>query len=180
MLGRYLADTYLQSAPRCHIAAFQAGCAEPDYNPTTYLKGSIRSQWLRGHNWESSQKYMNRLAHRLEKRKKFRLLDFYTIGKLIHYTTDAFTFAHNTSFSENLRSHVHYEQLLHTHMLEYLKAPEATRFCMNGDIMHSIYTLHSEYAALCGDIRTDARFCVGVSCAVLNALTAEPLPQAAM
>ena len=44
-LGKYLADKYMTAVPKRYIQAFLLGCIEPDRNPATYLKGSVRRQW---------------------------------------------------------------------------------------------------------------------------------------
>ena len=41
-MGRFLLRTYLPHLPRQYARLFLLGCIEPDGNPTTYLKGSIR------------------------------------------------------------------------------------------------------------------------------------------
>ena len=58
--------------------AFLFGSFQPDCNPLTYLKGSLRAYKFRGHNYSNSQRYIysriSRLhqftfiAHKLEKR----------------------------------------------------------------------------------------------------------------
>ena len=90
-LGQYLVEKYMPHAPKRYIRAFLIGCIEPDRNPVTYLKGSIRCQWLRGHNYENARRYMRRLSERLERKERLFLIDYYALGKLIHYTVDAFT-----------------------------------------------------------------------------------------
>ncbi len=162
-LGQYLARNYLQIAPRRYIAAFQFGCTQPDRNPITYLKGSLRSQWLRGHNWNNACRYMARLSCRLERKRKLRLLDYYAMGKLIHYTVDAFTSAHNAHFPAQLQQHREYEAQLQTYFLEYLKQPKLTQHRSNGTVMDTIRAHHEEYIGKPSDICTDSRYCVLVT-----------------
>jgi len=88
-LGHYLIDRYFSWQPRRYRQAFLLGCIEPDRNPATYLKGSFRSQWLRGHNYRNARHFMARISSRLEKKETLNLFDYYTLGKLIHYTADA-------------------------------------------------------------------------------------------
>ena len=97
-LGKYLVQHYMSDTPERYVKAFLLGCIEPDRNPATYLKGSIRCQWLRGHNYRNARRFMRAISARLEKKEKLGLFDYYTLGKLIHYTTDAFTYAHNDTF----------------------------------------------------------------------------------
>ena len=91
LLAQYLIDQYLSGQPRRCTRAFLLGCVQPDRNPTTYLKGSFREQWLRGHNWGNSQRYMQRLCRRLERKRKLGMLSCYNLGKLVHYTTPSGT-----------------------------------------------------------------------------------------
>ena len=68
-LGSYLAEHYLTDVPKVYIRAFLIGCIEPDRNPATYLKGSFRNQWLRGHNYLNARRYMARISQRLERKE---------------------------------------------------------------------------------------------------------------
>ena len=97
-LGKYLVQHYMSDTPERYVKAFLLGCIEPDRNPATYLKGSIRCQWLRGHNYRNARRFMRAISARLERKETLKLFDYYTLGKLIHYTTDAFTYAHNDTF----------------------------------------------------------------------------------
>lgn len=171
-LGRYLADKYMAALPKRYIKAFLIGCIEPDRNPATYLKGSLRRQWLRGHNWGNAQNYMTRLSKRLEKRNKLYLLDYYTIGKLIHYTTDAFTSAHNERFGDDLHNHRQYEEDLQNHFLEYLpRCPEIWTDARN-PVMDTIQNYHRDYLRRPVSIHTDTRFAIIVCSMVLTRLFA--------
>ena len=119
-LGNYLAERYLSNRSKLCVRAFLIGCVEPDWNYTTYLKGSFRAQWLRGHNFENASPFMQRLSARLERKEKLRLWDYYAAGKLIHYTVDAFTYVHNSVFQEPLKIHREFEAELQTYFLQYL------------------------------------------------------------
>lgn len=169
-LGKYLAERYMSNTPKACVQAFLVGCVEPDRNPATYLKGSIRCQWLRGHNYANAFRYMRRIAQRLEEKKNWNLFDFYTLGKLIHYTTDAFTYAHNAQFTTNLGDHREYEQALQDHFLTFLQnGPEAdTRDARS--VMSAIRSYHREYIKAPADIRNDARFALNACCCVLALL----------
>lgn len=176
-LGRYLSKNYLQNIPANYIRAFHLGCIEPDKNPTTYLKGSIRSHFLRGHNWESSQRYMHRIARRLERRKKLRLTDYYTLGKLVHYTADAFTYAHNSTFSDGLPAHRQYETNLQQYFLSYLPQAKPHTPRIRSGIMDTIRKYHREYSSDCANIQRDSKYCITVTSMVMAALLSKaPLP----
>lgn len=172
-LGRYLAGKYMSTLPRRYVKAFLIGCIEPDRNPATYLKGSLRQQWLRGHNWGNAQNYMQRVSRRLENRSKLRLFDYYTMGKLIHYTTDAFTSAHNAYFSENLQDHRQYEEALQNHFINYLSQDPDIWTDAARPVMDTIRSYHREYAHRPVNIHTDTRFAIIVCSMVVTRIFAQ-------
>lgn len=167
-LGQYLVQKYMPNAPRRYVRAFLIGCIEPDRNPMTYFKGSIRCQWLRGHNYENARRFMRRLALRLEQKDRLYLVDYYALGKLIHYTVDAFTYAHNKDFPEDLREHRAYEKELQEYFLSFLHGdpPPCSRFCTDSDVMKTIQENHRRYMSRNRSIFTDARYAFTVSCLV--------------
>ncbi len=171
-LGQYLADRYMTAMPKRHIQAFLLGCIEPDRNPVTYLKGSIRRQWLRGHNWGNSERYMTRLSLRLESRRRLNLLDCYSLGKLIHYTTDAFTSAHNEHFGIDLHKHRTYEEALQNHFLKYLSGCPEIRADARKPVMDTIRSYHREYLCRPVSIQTDTRFTIIVCSMVMTRIFA--------
>lgn len=170
ILGEYLLDRYMPQAPRRYARAFLLGCVEPDKNPATYLKGSLRCQWLRGHNWGNAQRYMGRVCARLERREKLRLLDYYTLGKLIHYTTDAFTWAHNDFFSADLKGHCDYERLLQSYFTRYLPTVRQLKTSQHSSLMETILAYHRDYTAMPRGIHTDAKCSIRACSAVLALL----------
>lgn len=170
-LGHYLVKRYMENAPKRYIRAFLLGCVEPDKNPTTYLKGSFRRQWLRGHNYGNAQRYMERISRRLERKNRWNILDYYTMGKLIHYTTDAFTYAHNESFDKKLSDHRAYEAKLQDHFLTYLNDTPAVDLQISESVMDSIQSYHRDYVHQPVGIRTDSHFAITACCCVLTLLT---------
>lgn len=171
-LGRYLADRYMSHLPQRYVRAFLIGCVEPDHNPVTYLKGSLRCQWLRGHNYLNARRFMRQISRRLEKKEQLNLLDHYTLGKLIHYTADAFTLAHNDFFSSDLAEHREYEASLQEHFLVYLQEDPQIDPNTASSIMEAIYHYHELYEQQETNIRTDARFVLNACCCVVAVLLA--------
>lgn len=174
-LGRYLAELYMSSTPKMYIKAFQLGCIEPDRNPATYLKGSLRFQWLRGHNFLNARRFMKRISLRLERKERLNLWDYYTLGKLIHYTADAFTYAHNTDFSPQLSDHMEYEAQLQNYFLDYLSRDPQTDPHFARSIMGAIDRYHRDYEQTERSIHNDSRFALTACCCVLAVLFAKPL-----
>ena len=169
-LGSYLAETYLNHLPQRCIRAFLAGCTEPDRNPLTYLKGSFREQWLRGHNYRNARRCMHRISRRLEQKSHWNLFDYYTLGKLIHYTADAFTHAHNESFPDNLTQHRAYEAELQEHFLQYLKQDPQIHPKAATSVITVIRQYHAEYRKQCPNVATDSRFALNACCCILIGL----------
>lgn len=173
-LGAYLADTYFPQASAPCRTAFLLGCIEPDRNPATYLKGSLRAQWLRGHNYENAKHFMLRISRRLERKQHWSLLDYYTAGKLIHYTMDAFTYAHNASFPTDLREHKKYEDALQEYFLTFLRNRSAAEKRPGPNVMDTISRHHRDYLSRTPDIFRDARYAFSVSCCVAGMLACRP------
>lgn len=173
-LGQYLIDHYMPDAPTRYTRAFLLGCVEPDRNPATYFKGSLRCQWLRGHNYRNARRFMARMARRLEGKKRLGLLDYYTLGKLIHYTTDAFTYAHNGDFPRDLSRHREYEARLQIHFLDYLRTNPQVTPRLTGTVMETIGHYHREYETHRRSIPTDSRFALTACCCVA-ALLVKPI-----
>ena len=170
LLGEYLAREYMTGAPKRYVRAFLIGCVEPDRNPATYLKGSLKFQWLRGHNYRNARSYMSRLSRRLENRSRLRLLDYYSIGKLIHYTTDSFTSAHNDSFPTRLEEHRTYEVMLQHYFLSFLSQNPLPAAAPGQRVMDAIRAQHRLYSRFPADIRTDTRFAFAACCGILATL----------
>lgn len=173
-LGQYLTEHYMQNVSKPCVRAFLIGCVEPDRNPITYLKGSLRFQWLRGHNYRNARRFMRRISQRLEGKRKLNLFDFYTLGKLIHYTTDAFTYAHNDTFSTNLVDHRVYEVELQNHFLRFMEADPQVNPRVARTIMDAVYSYHREYERQEANIHTDARFALNACCSVVSLLLPQP------
>ncbi len=166
-LGKYLLRQYLPELPAACSRAFLLGCIEPDRNPATYLKGSLHAQWLRGHNYRNACRFMRRIASRLEKKEARNLYDYYTLGKLIHYTADAFTYAHNDTFPEDLSGHLAYETALQNYFLDYLRQNPQVRVRPAHSIMEGITSYHREYRSREPNIRWDSHYALHACCCIL-------------
>ena len=82
--------------------AFLFGSFQPDCNPLTYLKGSLRAYKFRGHNYSNSQHYIYSRISRLQRRQRWTIWQYYTLGKLTHYLADAFTYPHNENYPDSI------------------------------------------------------------------------------
>ena len=170
-IAQYLLENYMPDIPKACQTAFRIGCIEPDRNPATYLKGSIRCQWLRGHNYQNARRFMRSIAARLERKEKLNLYDYYTLGKLIHYTTDAFTYAHNKYFPTNLKEHRRYEIDLQACFLAYLHTHDRQEVLWRGSVMGAIRYFHADYVCRPAGPENDALFATQACCTAMSLLT---------
>ncbi len=118
---------------------------------------------------------MRKISQRLEKKENLNIFDYYTLGKLIHYTTDAFTYAHNDMFTTALGDHMVYEAALQEHFLTYIQEDPEVNPVTARTVMEAIYHYHREYEQLDADIHTDSRFALTACCCVLSVLFWKPI-----
>lgn len=138
--------------------AFLFGSFQPDCNPFSYLKGSVRSYKLRGHNYSNSQKYINCHIDRLQQRSHWSMWQYYTLGKLTHYVADAFTYPHNENYADSMLSHHQYETDLRDYLDGYLSQRNLLRQQTCQDLTAAITALHARYMDSVADIRGDVQF----------------------
>ncbi|MBR3569293.1 MAG: zinc dependent phospholipase C family protein [Oscillibacter sp.] len=99
---------------RRYELAFLFGSFQPDCNPFSYLKGSLRGKLFGGHTYANSRRYVNRRIRALQARARRSLRDYYALGKLTHYVADAFTWPHNPHFpGAGWGHHVYETELRH-------------------------------------------------------------------
>lgn len=153
--------------------AFLLGSFQPDCNPLTYLKGSIRARLLGGHNFTNSRPYVLTRLQRLEQKDRWNLWNYYTLGKLTHYVADAFTFPHNEHWPDSLASHHVYETRLRIYLAEHLREyafPDCSAEQL--DLIPALEALHRQYLeSRNSDLSRDTRFIVeatACSCAAVR------------
>jgi hypothetical protein len=146
LLVRYIIDSLKGFRAHSYEKAFLFGCIEPDYNILTYLKGSVKIQLLRGHNFKNSEKCMLRIIERLQLRKLWGMQEYYRFGKLIHYISDAFTYPHNETYSKSIREHRNYEKMLNCYFKNYITIPKSMPIESFGkSVVDAINLIHQEY-----------------------------------
>lgn len=94
--------------------AFLVGNILPDFNPITYLRGIRQSRRMAGHDFPYSEHHICRVAIRLRENGVRNIADCYSLGTLIHYLADSFTYPHTADFRDSMREHNRYERALHT------------------------------------------------------------------
>jgi hypothetical protein len=169
-LSEFLAKSYMGGIPKRCILAFKTGCIGPDMNPTTYLKGSRRVKCLHGHNFRNAEKYMKKASRRLEERGVKGMISFYRLGRLVHYITDGFTFAHNENFDGDIREHSRYEHGLHEFFPDYLRTRgESLRAHASvGPVFRIIKNHHREYIRHPSNHEKDSRYAILATLSVVE------------
>lgn len=138
--------------------AFLFGSFQPDCNPLSYLKGSLRAYRLRGHNYSNSRRYINAHIEKLQRRSHWTMWQYYTLGKLTHYLPDAFTYPHNEDFPDGLMDHHRYETELRLYLAAYLAHRALRREAVCRDPAAAIEALHRQYMSDPSDLRRDVRY----------------------
>ena len=139
--------------------AFLFGSFQPDCNPFSYLKGSLRARKFGGHNYTNSHDYIYDHIERLQRRHKtWTMWQYYTLGKLTHYLADAFTYPHNETYPDSLMAHRQYEDELRMYLAEYLQQRTLRSQQFREDLEAAISELHRQYLESRGDLQRDVQY----------------------
>lgn len=175
-LAKYLTDHKHQELLSSHRYFFYAGSILPDCRPS-FLTTK--------HNIENTlpliQQYMERIRlHRIyAAHTYFNRRDCITIGQVLHYIADYFTYPHNSIYPGNLKDHCSYEQFLKLRLREYFRNGIASQVAYKPlkphmstqDIVGYIEQKHQEYLALPSHtIESDCQYIIEVNQCVLSAL----------
>ena len=159
---RLLASTLLKNqhgfAARRFELAFLFGSFQPDCNPFTYLKGSLRAYKFRGHNYSNSNLYIADHIASLRQRQNWTMWQYYTLGKLTHYLADAFTYPHTETYPESLLAHRQYEDELRTYLAEYLQQRSLLRQQFREDLAAALEELHRQYLESRSTMQRDVQY----------------------
>ena len=134
---------------RRYELAFLFGSFQPDCNPFSYLKGSLRNKLFGGHTYGNSRRYICRRIRRLQSRRRWNLWNYYALGQLTHYVADAFTWPHNPHFPGVGWEHHVYETELRLALHSRLSADEPRRPLPDvaATLPDELETLHEQYLA---------------------------------
>lgn len=128
--------------------AFLFGSVQPDCNPLSYLKGSLRGVPFGGHTYRNARRYILRRVRRLQARQRWNVWNYYLLGKLTHYVADAFTWPHNPHFPGAAREHHAYEtrlrQALRAHIAHAAPCESAAP---SAPLPDALDALHARYLA---------------------------------
>lgn len=161
---KLLASTLLKDAngfrARRFELAFLFGSFQPDCNPLSYLKGSLRVQKFRGHNFRNSERYINCHIGSLQRRNRWTIWQYYTLGKLTHYLADAYTYPHNEDYPDSLMDHRRYEDALREYMASYLDgcSLNPVESSPREELVETLEQLHTRYMASVADMRRDVQY----------------------
>lgn len=167
-LGRYLLQQTDSAALHQYSRAFLLGCVEPDYNMATYLRGFFCGKHFRGHNAENSFAFIARRLNAFAQRGFGGPVDCFTLGALLHYAADAFTWPHNGFSSGDLLFHATYEIKLHGLFKEALsKAAAGAPASAPASPVAYFENAHREYCKASRKMETDCRYIINACTALL-------------
>jgi len=155
--------------------AFLFGSFQPDCNPLTYLKGSLRGHKLGGHNFSNSQFYIHAQIRKLQRCSRWTIWQYYTLGKLTHYLADAFTYPHNDHFPDTLMGHRRYESALRLHLKSYLACHALADQPLHQDFMDAIRQLHQQYMDTQSDISRDIHYIIKATALLMATCLPRPV-----
>lgn len=164
LLGRYLLDHYHAGVGALRRRMFLFGCVEPDFDPFTYARGSLRHRFMGGHDAENMESYLPRLLDKLRRSGVHTPRQWFRLGTALHYLADKFTFAHNRAFTGGAVEHGRYEKRLHEALIRVLCVPHPERIVPNAEA-HRRYLAQPQH-----DCRTDLRFIFGTALALCDGL----------
>ena len=160
LLGEYLINHCRSVNDWRYKKAFLWGCVEPDYNVLTYLKGSRSIQPFRGHNFKNAEHFILGMIGQLERTKRWGIKEYYRLGKLIHYISDAFTYPHNEHCSESLKGHLRYEGELHNSFRDFVAAPQKKPEESASSVEEYVLSAHRRYVNASAGVSTDMPYIV--------------------
>ena len=158
LLGHHLIEHLQEQPKRRYTRAFLIGCVEPDRNPLSYLKGSIRAKWFYGHNYQNADRWIERHINYLRNKRRWHIWDYYCLGKLIHYTSDAFTYVHNNCFTDTIAAHRAYENDLQEQFLKSMEQDDLSGAPFHLDLINFFRTAHERYLQHVADVHRDSQY----------------------
>lgn len=165
-LGKYLAENYLSDKPKGYQKAFVMGNVFPDINFFTYFRGALGSKSLKGHNYENVSEAIKRIEEKLVNCKCYGYSEYFSLGVLVHYTADSFTFPHNRCFDGSLKKHIEYEDELHYLFLDRMKDMKKFEFHIypeHESFYSKLNSLHKNYLLNIGNMNNDITYILKAS-----------------
>ena len=173
-----LARTLLSQARGFHKKRFELaflfGSFQPDCNPLTYLKGSCTGKALMGHNFSNSYAYVISRILRLQRRDRWNIWQYYTLGKLTHYLADAFTFPPNDTYTDSLQAHRLYEKQLREQLSQRLAQFRESPVSMSRNPSEALERLHRRYLSAASDLHRDIDYILEATSLLMVSLLPPP------
>lgn len=178
LLGKYILAQQNVTLSPIQKFLFLFGCIEPDLNPLTYTRGSLKHKFLHGHHAENAKRHLGRIIEKLGKTGIDTPKQWFVFGTALHYLADSFTFAHNNDFPGGLKEHRCYESLLHP---VFVQALQQSLFHENSASSIKIDTMgeiHAQYQRDAHSFLTDCRYILRATANLCNILdiAGNPLP----
>ena len=160
-LSIHLAKKYLSYAPLKTRVAFVLGSIGPDFNLFSYLKG-FKVHAFHGHNWENSRNFIKHKTNSILKSNFKSTINYYSLGRLLHFITDAFTYPHNRMYKGGLRQHTDYEKQLHNILMIALNNnPDQKTWLLNNNF--DIITAHANYSIQNMTLENDVNWILAIN-----------------
>lgn len=167
-LGHFLVEKSTDRELKKHQKAFLLGCVEPDYNVATYLRGFVGYQKFRGHNAENALAHIQKCLAHFCLNEIHTPWDYFTLGTVIHYAADSFTWPHNEFWRGSLAAHLAYEAKLHEQFACVIGRKTPMYLSMDAKSLSAFFcTAHRAYAAAPHSMDTDCQYIVGICETVL-------------
>ena len=113
MLGCFLLEqSSVPIRPACR-RMFLMGCVEPDINLLTFIRGTNKKRFLRGHCAQSSEKHLKKLLNKFTDAGVSTPMQWFLLGTAMHYLADSFVYVHNDYVRVRHSEHRNYEIRLH-------------------------------------------------------------------
>lgn len=171
IVGHYLINRVRGFPASRYEKVFLFGCVEPDINFLTYFRGFRKTQPFGGHNYRNAEQCIVRSAERLQRKERWRMWEYYSLGKLIHYICDAFTYPHNEFFGESVTDHLRYEVRLYVYLQNNIaEFPGCLQECAGISAAKYILWAHHQYTCTSGSLITDIRYILNTTADVFNLL----------
>lgn len=189
-LAKYIVESLEEQELQKHKKAFYLGSILPDCKPSFItVKHEMEGTFPK------VQQELEEIVER-QRNSQINTRVFYrSLGEVIHYIADYFTFPHNPHYPGNLRDHCAYEEQLKKGLREYIQSGEAERnsarvrasvqnLNSTEDICKFIQNAHETYVKLKNSVEGDCRhivtLCHQVVAAVIRLVKGETASQAGL